>query len=100
MWIEFSFVCSFVNSRYAVRHYVICRAGKELRAVFGNVFFRAFEMWPKALLDALSSFGVLVLETDQWRRIHQPAVNTGYSSCGQLAGKFCKGFDDYFIFVG
>jgi hypothetical protein len=100
MWIEFSFVCSFGNSGYAVRHYVICRAGKELRAVFGNVFFRAFEMWPKALLHALSSFDVLVLETGQWRRLHLPAVNTGYSSCGLLAGKVCEMFDDYFIFVG
>ena len=43
--------------------YVICGAVKELRDVFWNVFFRAPEIWPKALPDALPSFHVLVLKS-------------------------------------
>jgi len=64
MWIEFSLLGSFGDSGYAVRRYVICRAGKEMRDVFWDVFSRAPEMWPKALSDALPSFHVPVLETD------------------------------------
>jgi hypothetical protein len=64
--------------------------------MFGSVFFRASEIWPKALPDALPSFDVLVLETDWWRRLRLPAVNTGYSSPGLLARKVCEIFDNFF----
>jgi len=77
MWIEFSFLCTFRICCYAVRRYVIWCGSKELRDVLGDVFFRAPEMWPKALPDVLPSFDVLVLETDWWRRLRQPAVSTG-----------------------
>jgi hypothetical protein len=49
-------------------------------------------MWPETMPDALPSFDVLILETDQWRRLRLPAVNTGYNSCGLLAGKVCEIF--------
>jgi len=34
-------------------------------------------MFSKALRDALPSFDILVFETDWWRRLRLPAVNTG-----------------------
>jgi hypothetical protein len=51
MWIDFPFLCTLRISCYAVRNYVIWCANKELRDVFGNVFFITSEMWPSALLD-------------------------------------------------
>jgi hypothetical protein len=41
MLIEFSFLCTLRICCYAVRHYVIWCGSKEMRDVFGNVFFRA-----------------------------------------------------------
>ena len=96
MWIGFSFLCSLGISCYAVRHYVIWCAGKELRDMFGNILFRATEMWPKALPDPLPSFHVLILETDYWRRLRLPAPNTGYSSLDLLSRKDCEIFE-YFL---
>ena len=68
--------------------------------MFGSVFFRASEMWPKALPDALPSFDVLVLETGQWRLLRLPAVNTGYVSPGLWARKVCEIFDDFLNICG
>jgi hypothetical protein len=92
MWIQFPFLCSLRISCYAVRHYFIWCASKELRVVFGNVLFRASEMWPQALPDTLPSFDVLVLETDWWCRLRLPAVSTGSESLR----KFWR-FFDFFI---
>jgi hypothetical protein len=62
VWIEFSFVCSLRISSYVVRNYVNWCASKELQDVFGNVLFRACEMWPKAFPDTLPSFDVLIMK--------------------------------------
>jgi hypothetical protein len=96
---EFSFVCTLRISCYAVRHYVIWCASKELRELFWECLVQKLWNVAKTLPDTLPSFDVLVLETDWMRRLRLPAVSTGYSSLNLLVRKFWENFT-FFLILG